>query len=32
MHGTELLEGPAAEEVWGLLLGFVKENLPELSR
>jgi pimeloyl-ACP methyl ester carboxylesterase len=27
-HGTELLEGSVADEVWDLLLGFVEENLP----
>jgi pimeloyl-ACP methyl ester carboxylesterase len=31
-HGTELFEGPAADEVWDLLLAFLAENLPATGR
>jgi pimeloyl-ACP methyl ester carboxylesterase len=31
-HGTDLLQGDQAGEVWGLLLSFVHENLPLSSR
>lgn len=27
-HGTQLLGGPAADEVWNLLMGFLQRNLP----
>ncbi|MBN1628973.1 MAG: alpha/beta fold hydrolase [Thermoleophilia bacterium] len=27
-HGTDLLDGPVAEEVWSLLLTFLRETLP----
>lgn len=31
-HGTELLEGPSADEVWSLMLKFLREKLPALDR
>lgn len=31
-HGTELLQGEHADEIWELLLGFVRKNLPLLDR
>lgn len=31
-HGTDLLDGAVAEEVWGLLLAFLRETLPAAGR